>query len=307
MTKTVYHKKHDRGPLLNYEKGGWIIDFFVWVLLVAFCFMCLYPFWYIIVASLNDGYDIMKGGIYFWPRTFTLQNYISFFKQPVWITAITVSVLRTLTGGVLTTFFTCLVSYALARKTLVFGKIYRRLFVFSMYVSGGLIPFYMVLRLLGLINTFGVYIVPNMLNLFFVMVGISFFRSIPDSLIEAAYLDGSSEIRIFLQIVLPLSLPFIATLALMACVGQWNSWIDSVYYVNKKSLRPMAYQMMALINSTRGTSENTASADYTSVLKMTTLTTQATAVVATVAPILLLYPFLQKYFVQGLMIGSVKE
>jgi putative aldouronate transport system permease protein len=294
-------------PMHRYEKGSWLVSVFVWVLLIIFCFFCLYPFWYIIIASINDGYDTMKGGVYFWPREFSINSYISFFSDPAWMKSMYISVLRTVTGGGLTTVFTCLVSYALSRKNLLFGKTYRKLFVFSMYVSGGLIPFYFILRLLGLVNTFGVYIIPSMLNLYFVMVGIHFFRSIPDSLIEAAYLDGASEIRIFIQVVLSLSLPFIATLALISAVGQWNSWIDSVYYVSDKSLRPMAYQMMVLINRTRLTTQNAGNIDVTASLNITALSTQATAVVAAVTPILALYPFLQKYFVKGLMIGSVKE
>ena len=136
------------------------------------------------------------------------------------------------------------------------------------------------------------------------MVGINFFRSIPEALVESAHLDGASEIRIFSRIVLPLSKPFIATLALFSCVGQWNSWIDSVYYVSNKVLRPMAYQMVTLLNRTQGSN---AANDIGTAITMTTLTSQATAVVITIAPILLLYPFLQKHFVQGMMVGSIKE
>lgn len=289
---------------LKREKSDWVIDGVIWLLLIVFCFACLYPFWYIIVASFNDGYDMMRGGVYWWPRKFTLSNYATFFGEVAWTHSLRVSVLRTFVGGAATTLFTCLVAYALSRKNLIFGKTYRKLFVFSMYVSGGLIPFYFILRLLGLVNTFWVYIIPGMLNLYFVMVGINFFRSIPDALVESAHIDGASEIRIFAQIVLPLSMPFIATLALFSCVGQWNSWIDSVYYVSDKSLRPLAYQMVTLLNRTQGTS---ATNDISSAITMTTLTSQATAVVITIAPILMLYPFLQKYFVQGMLIGSVKE
>ena len=289
---------------LRREKGDWAIEGSIWVLLCIFCFCCLYPFWYIIVASLNDGYDMMIGGVYWWPREFTWSNYATFFGEVAWTNALKVSFLRTAIGGVTTTLFTCLVAYALSRKNLVFGKAYRKMFVFSMYVSGGLIPFYFVLRLLGLINTFWVYIIPGMLNLYFVMVGINFFRSIPEALVESAYLDGASEIRIFSRIVLPLSKPFIATLALFSCVGQWNSWIDSVYYISNKALRPMAYQMVTLLNRTQGSN---ATNDIGTAITMTTLTSQATAVVITIAPILLLYPFLQKYFVQGMMVGSIKE
>lgn len=285
------------------EKGDGTISTIIHVILIVFCFLCLYPFWYVIVASFNEGYDMISGGVYWWPRTFTLQNYANFFGASNWINAIQISVLRTVVGTVTTTLFTCLVSYALSRKNLIGGKFYRFLFIFCMYVSGGLIPFYLVLRFLGLINTFWVYILPSMLNLFFVMIGMNFFRSIPDALIESAYLDGASEIKIFVSIVLPLSTAYIATLALFSAVYQWNSWLDSVYYVSNKQLRPMAYWMISMINSTQATSTQ----DISAAVQLTSLTSQATAVVATVLPIMCVYPFLQKYFVQGMMIGSVKE
>jgi putative aldouronate transport system permease protein len=281
-----------------------VVDIVVWTLNILFCFVCVYPFWYIIVASFNDGNDMMKGGVYFWPRTFTLENYRIFFSQASWLSAIKVSVARTVLGTGATTFFTCLVSYALSRRNLMFGRVYRMMFVVSMYVSGGLIPFYFVLRMLGLINNFSVYILPSLLNIFFVMVGINFFRTIPDSLFEASHLDGATESTIFLRVALPLSPPYMATLALFSAVGQWNSWVDSVYYVNNKALRPMAYWMVQSINRTQATS---VSQDMIGATTLTALATQATAVVASVLPILCVYPFLQKYFVQGLMVGSVKE
>ena len=282
------------------EKGDRWISLVIHLILILFCFICLYPFWYIIVISFNDGYDAMRGGVYWWPRVFTTGNYISFFSEANWLNAIRVSVLRTVIGTVCTTVFTSAVSYALSRRNLVYGRTYRFLFIFCMYVSGGLIPFYLVLRFIGLINTFWVYIIPALLNLFFVMIGMNFFRSIPDALVESAYLDGASEAKIFIRIVFPLSTAYIATLALFSAVYQWNSWLDSVYYISEKKLRPMAYWMISMINSTRRSTTQDLSAAIN-------LTAQATAVVATVLPIMLVYPFLQKYFVQGMMIGSVKE
>ena len=285
-------------------KYEWLIDVAVYVLLISFSFLCLYPFWFILVASLNDGYDMMLGGVYWWPREFTTDNYRLFFQQTSWVDAIQVSVSRTVAGAVFTSMFTCLVGYALSRRKLIFGKTFRFLFVFSMYVSGGLIPFYVVLRLIGLLNTFWVYILPTGLSLYFVMVGINFFQSIPESLYEAAELDGCSEIGTFIRIVLPLSSAFIATLTLFSAVGQWNSWLDSVYYVTEKELRPMAYWMISIINRTQTSSS---AQNLSDTVTLTTMATQSTAVIVAIAPILCVYPFLQKYFVKGMMIGSVKE
>ena len=285
-------------------KHEWIIDVVVYTLLIVFCFLCIYPFWFVLVSSFNEGHDMMLGGVYWWPRKPTLENYIMFFRQTSWFDAIKVSILRTVVGASVTSLFTCLVGYALSRRKLMFGNVFRFLFVFSMYVSGGLIPFYVVLRLVGLLNSFMVYILPTALSLYFVMVGINFFRSIPESLYEAAELDGSSEINTFIRVVLPLSSAFIATLALFSAVGQWNSWLDSVYYVNDKTLRPMAYWMISIINRTQ---TNNSAQDLSDTVTLTTMATQSTAVIVAIAPILCVYPFLQKYFVKGMMIGSVKE
>ena len=285
-------------------KNEWILDVIVYVLLIVFCFLCLYPFWFVLVSSFNDGHDMMKGGVYWWPRKFTTENYVMFFRQNDWLNAIKISILRTAIGGAATTLFTCLVGYALSRRKLMGGRIFRFLFVFSMYVSGGLIPFYVVLRFLGLLNSFLVYIIPTLLNLYFCMIAINFFQSIPESLYEAAELDGATEIKIFIQVVLPLSAAFLATLALFTAVGQWNSWLDSIYYVQNKELRPMAYLKISIINRT---TTNNSAQDLSDTVTLTTMATQSTAVVVAVAPILCVYPFVQKYFVKGMMIGSVKE
>ena len=279
------------------------VDIVVWILLLIIFFITAYPFWYVIVASFSDGYDFMRGGVYLWPRVFTLDNYKNLLSQDIWTNAFLVSFARTIVGTFLTVCMTCLISYTLSRKELMFGKVYRFLVVFAMYVSGGLIPYYIVLRNLHLINTFWVYVIPSMLNLFFIIVGMNFFGSIPISVIESAKLDGASELKVLIRIVLPVSTPFIATLALFSAVNQWNSWLDSAYYVSSESLRTAAYRMLAEINQSTGSSVT----GGTIKTQSTTLTTQATAMVTSMLPIMCVYPFLQKYFVQGMMIGAVKE
>lgn len=281
-----------------------IADIIVWVSLIIIFFITAYPFYYILVASFSDGNDLMRGGVYFWPRIFTVQNYVRLLSQKIWINALKVSLIRTLLGTALTVMMTSMVSYALSRNGLMFGNFYRFLIVFSMYVSGGLIPFYILLRFLNLLNKIWVYVIPTMLNLFFVLVGMSFFRSIPASLIESGRLDGASELKIFIKIIIPVSIPFLATLTLFAAVHQWNSWLDSSYYVRDENLRTMAYRMISEINSTLSSSTNTGGDIATS---RTAFTTQATAMVVSMLPIMCVYPFLQKYFVQGIMLGAVKE
>ena len=281
-------------------------DVVVWVLLIIIFLITAYPFYYVIIASLSDGFEFMRGNSYLLPAGFTFKNFQNLLSQKMWIDAYKITLSRTFIGTILTVITTSIVSYALSREDLVFGKVYRFLVIFAMYVSGGLIPFYILLRFLKLLNTFWVYVIPTMMDLFFVIVGMSFFGSIPRSLIESANLDGASELRIFTRIVLPLSKPFIATLTLFTAVNQWNSWLDSTYYVNDTGLRTVAYRMVCEINSAMTTSI-TGSAGGEIAGTSTVMTTQATAMVVTMLPIMCVYPFLQRYFVQGMMLGAVKE
>jgi putative aldouronate transport system permease protein len=177
-----------------------------------------------------------------------------------------------------------------------------------MYFSGGLIPFYVLLRNIGLLNKFWVYIIPGTINTFFTITGINFFNSIPESIIEYAHIDGAKEIQIFGKIIIPVSLPFVATLSLFVAVGHWNSWLDSAYYVRDKNLHTLAYKMMTTLNKIMATSSDASTAGQISTANTTTnFTIQATAMVISMFPIMCVYPFLQKYFVQGMMLGSVKE
>lgn len=285
-----------------------VVNVIVYILLAFIGIVTLYPFYYTIICSFNDGLDLMKGGVYLWPRKFTLSNYELFIGDEGWRHAFFISVARTVVGTVLCTGFTSMFSYALSRNNLMFKKGYRFLVIFTMYFSGGLIPYYVLLRSLGLLNTFWVYVVPGMVNTFFVMTGINFFASIPESMIEAAKIDGAREIKVLTKIVLPVSKPFLATLALFAAVGQWNSWLDSAYYVRDASLQTLSFKKMTTINQTLATAANADVAGQMSQANTaTSFTVQATAMAVSMIPIMCVYPFLQKYFVQGMMIGAVKE
>ena len=285
-----------------------VVNVAVYILLAFVGIVTLYPFYYTIICSFNDGLDLMKGGVYLCPRKFTLSNYELFIGDEGWRHAFFVSVARTIVGTVLCTGFTSMFSYALSRNNLMFKKGYRFLVIFTMYFSGGLIPYYVLLRSLGLLNTFWVYVVPGMVDAFFVMTGINFFASIPESMIEAAKIDGAREIKILTKIVLPVSKPFLATLALFAAVGQWNSWLDSAYYVRDISLQTLSFKMMTTINQTLASAANADAAGQISQANTaTSFTVQATAMAVSMVPIMCVYPFLQKYFVQGMMIGAVKE
>ena len=283
------------------------VDVAGYLLLGLVGIVTLYPFYYTIICSFNDGLDLMKGGVYLWPRKFCLANYELFLKDGDWRHAFLVSLSRTIAGTALRVSFTSMFSYALSRNNLMFKKGYRFLVVFTMYFSGGLIPFYILLRNLGLLNSFWVYVIPGMVDAFFVMTGINFFGAIPESMIEAARIDGAREIKVLTKVVLPVSKPFLATLALFSAVGQWNSWLDSAYYVRDANLHTMAFKMMTVINQNLATANTEAAGQLSQANTATSFTVQATAMAVSMLPIMCVYPFLQKYFVQGMMIGAVKE
>lgn len=284
-----------------------IVDTVVLVSMLIVFIVTFYPFYYSLILSLNNGLDASRGGIFLWPRTFTIENYMTFFTDSRWARGFAVTIVRTLLGTAVTVFSTCLVSYGLSFKELAFRKVYIGIIIFAMYFSGGLIPFYMVLKFVGLLNSFWVYIIPGALNLFFVLVSISFFQAIPRELNESAMLDGAGEFKILLKIILPLSTPLMATIAIFAGVGHWNSWFDSAFFIQNNNLRTLGYLLMEVINKSNiGSNINAASAAAPSSSSVTTLSIQVTAMIIAVAPIICIYPFLQRYFITGLTIGSVK-
>jgi len=282
-----------------------IMDSFITVILFLIFIVMFYPFYYVLILSFNKGTDSLTGAIYFWPRSFTFENYERFLSDPHWYKAFLVTIMRTLSGTVLGVLLTSIVAYGLSHQQLLFRKTYFTIIIFAMYFSGGLIPYYVVLRSIGLLNTFGVYIIPSMLSTFFLLIAISFFRDIPGELKESAHMDGASELVIFYKVILPVSMPLIATMSLFTGVGQWNSWLDSAYFVQSDNLRTLAFRMMEVINKSNIPMDSLAIANSSSA-GATSYSLQLAAMVISVAPIVCVYPFLQKYFVQGVMLGSVK-
>ncbi len=284
-----------------------LVDTFVYVFISVIFVATFYPFFLSIVLAFNEGKDATYGGIYFWPRKFTVDNFSELIRDTAWGKAMLVTVSRTVVGTTLTVFVTSLVAYGLSYKNLAGRKLYMAMFIFAMYFSGGVIPYYMVLRTLGLVNRFLVYVIPGMLNMFFVLVSISFFQEIPAEVAESARLDGAKEMTIFTRIILPIAKPLLATIAIFTAVGHWNSWYDSAFFTQDKALRTMAYQLMSVIN--KSSLANAAADNYAATLAAETITNtsvQLAAMIVAVAPILAVYPFFQRYFVSGLTIGSVK-
>ena len=283
-----------------------VIDTLIALFSIVFIFMTIYPFYYIIVVSFNEGVDASLGGLYWFPRKFTLENYKDFFNDIKWLKGLGISLSTTIIGTTVSVLFTVLVSYALSFKDLIHKKLYMTIIIICMYFSGGIIPYYTLLKQLGLVNNYLVYIIPGALNTFLILIGTNFFADIPGSLRESAKLDGAGEMTVFTKIILPISKPFLATCVLFIGVNKWNNWYDCTFFIQSKDLRNLAYLMMLVINSTQ-VSASAAAAGVSVTSTTTTLSVQTAAMVVATVPILCIYPFLQKYFVTGMMVGSVKE
>jgi len=271
----------------------------------------LYPFWNTVAVSLNNPQDTLKGGITLFPRKFSTYNYETVFGNRLLVTAAVNSVLRTVLSTILGVVVSAMIAYVLSRPEFLWRKFATRYFLVTMYVSAGLIPNYFLIRDLGLINNFLVYILPGMVSVFNVIVVRSYIRSLPSSLFEAAFIDGVGHFRCFLMIVLPCCKPVLATIALWCAVGAWNSWFDTfIYCSSKESLTTLQYEMMKMLAASMASSRSQDaiySAGQTASNLVTPVSMRAAITVVAALPILMVYPFLQKYFVKGVMIGSVKE
>lgn len=273
----------------------------------------IYPFIYVLVYSLNDGKDSMMGALYFFPRKFTLDNYAQVFDNPQIWQAYKITILRTLLGTVLSVLLSTLMAYALAKKTLP-GRTFFTFYIFLPTIfSAGFIPYFITLQKLHLINNFWVYVIPFLFNFMHIVIIRTFIQGIPEELEEAARIDGLGDFQIFMRIILPLSGPVLATISLFVGVMHWNDWFTGTYYVSNKSLIPvqtLLQQMLteaeALSSSMQRAAQQGGQTVNVSAAGATPESLRMALLVITVFPILCIYPFLQRYFVKGTMIGSVK-
>ncbi|MBD0382936.1 carbohydrate ABC transporter permease [Paenibacillus sedimenti] len=284
------------------------------VVMLLLVIITLYPFMNTIAVSFNDGMDSIRGGIYLWPRVWTLQNYKAIFISGTVYHAFLVSVARTLLSTALNIFLTTMLAYALSRKEYIYRKPITLIFVLTMYFHAGLIPGYFLIKGLGLLNSFWVYILPSMISAFNLIVIRTYMGTLPDSLVESAKMDGAGDFRIFLQIIFPLCKPVLATIALFVAVGSWNTWFDTFLYASSQpQLSTLQYELMKLLASTLNSNSDPSLINGAGMTKdtasgmVTPISIRAAITIVAAVPILFVYPFLQKYFVVGLNVGSVKE
>src|SRR5574344_2510736 len=295
--------------------GNYIFNFINFIVLFFVVFVTLYPFWNTIAISFNDGIDSISGGIKFWPRIFTWQNYKAVFATGAVYNAFWVSVIRTVIQTILSVFLTCMLGYSLSRKEFVLKKPCTIILVVSMYVSAGLIPSYFLTRSLGLLNKFAVYIIPNLVDVFSFILVRTYINGLPDSFIESARIDGAGEFKIFVKIIMPLIFPAIAIIALFAAVGAWNSWFDTYLYASGKvNLHSLQYKLMEFLQSSQNQSHSAADAGAMALAgasgtgnQVTPISIRAAITIVATVPILVAYPFAQRYFLVGMTIGGVKE
>lgn len=277
------------------------------IFMVAFVVITLYPVLNTLAISFNDGIDAVRGGIHLIPRKFTIQNYYTVLHKQNMVTGAYITVLRTVIGTVLALAANALLAFIVSRKRFLFRSQLSLFWVVTMYVNGGLIPVFLLYKNLHLTGTFWVYVVPGAVSAFNMLVIRTYMVGLPDSLEESAQLDGAGYMTIFIKIISPLCKPVYATVALFVAVGQWNSWFDSMLY-NRMSTKytTLQYELMKLLSSVMQQSGSADSA-RNSGNSITPTSIRAAATIATMLPIVCLYPFLQRYFVTGLTIGGVKE
>jgi len=307
VTAVTYNKKAKKP--MQQDKVFPVIN---GIILCALMFITLYPVLNTVAISFNDGIDAVRGGIGLWPRKFSTEAYGTLLNDPLTWNAFGISVARTVITTLTNLLFTSMLAFALSRKEYIFGKFITLVVVLTMYVNAGLIPNYLLIqRTLKLGKTFWVYIIPTMFSCFNMIVIRTYINGLPEALAESARIDGANDMRIFWQIIFPLCTPVLATVALFVAVGSWNQWFDTqLYNGGKKYLHTLQY----LLKMKLATSMNTANAANASVdalasqaaSKTTPITIRCAITVVSALPILVVYPFLQRYFVTGMVLGGVK-
>jgi len=301
-TKVTVKKRHKEIKFKNF-----LFSAIVGLILTLMVIITLYPILNTLALSFNDATDSLRGGIYFIPRKWSLENYATVLRKNNIMTGFYVSILRTTVAVVLQLSTTALLAFVLSRKNFIFKKQISLLFVMTMYVNGGLIPTFLLYKDLGLTNNFWVYILPGMVSAFNMLVIRTYMNGLPESLQESAMIDGAGYFTVFIKIIIPLCKPVFATIALFIAVGQWNSWFDTMLYNRMaENLTTLQYELMKLLSSVSQQSGNANTAQYSSGM-VTASSVRSAATILTCLPIMALYPFLQRYFVTGLTIGGVKE
>jgi len=291
-----------------------IFDKINFVFMILLMLITIYPFWNTIAVSFNHATDTIRGGITFFPRVFTMNNYRTVFTTGEIYNAFFISVARTIIQTLSGVFLTSMLAYALSRREYILRKPFTIIIILSMYINAGLIPNFLLIVSLGMFETFWVYIIPGMISAFNFIVVRTYISRLPDSIIESARIDGCGDFIIFIKIIFPLCAPVLATIALFIAVGAWNSWFDTmIYNSGKPILHTLQYKLMEYLQSTQTQAQSAAAigsmgmAEDAAGSMVTPMSIRAAITVIAALPILFVYPFLQRFFIAGISLGSIKE
>ncbi|WP_425590399.1 carbohydrate ABC transporter permease [Fictibacillus enclensis] len=286
-------------PRVKKMKENRVFNFINFVCICVFTFIIIFPIWDIIVASFSSPQAQASAGIRLWPKEFSIESYKLVFNDPSIWNAFMISVLKTVVGVITHVFFTAMVAYGMSKQKLIGRNLYTALGVGTMFFSGGMIPTYLLMKDLGLLDSFWVYIIPSLFSYFDMIIIMNFFREIPSSLEESATIDGAGVWTIFMKIIMPLSMPVLATIALFNGVFQWNDYMTAKLYISNEALHPIQMKLYTIIVQQQAqTMQSTTSV----VIPTTSLSIQLATIVIATVPIVLVYPFLRK----GMKNGSVK-
>lgn len=284
-----------------------LFDIITGFIFLIICILMIYPFIYALSYSVSESLRVAQRSLVLFPRGFTLQNYRIIFMDSRVMQGLVISILKTVVGTGLFLVVTGMSAYAMSKQRLKGRKFIFIFFLVPMYVNGGLLPYYVLIHDLGLFNNFLVYIIPAAFGVFYMFLMKVYIESIPESLEESAMLDGAGDMRIALQIYMPLCKPVLATIALFIGVSQWNSWFDALLFVSKTQMQPLQLILQVIL---RETQINNLLQVFTMATRQRSLVNaesyKMAVLIVTTLPIIFIYPFVQKYFVKGMMIGAVK-
>jgi len=299
------HARKERAKIVRKSKLNkqvHVFDVFNYALMSLFMLLCIFPVIYVLAGSFNQGRDYTTGGVFLLPRVFTFENYkVVLTNAGLW-RGYGVTIARTLIGTLSALIYTSIVAYAMSRGNLKFKKVFYWINIFTMFFGGGLIPYFLIIKSIGLYNTFAVYIIPGLYSVYNMIIISSFFSSISNELHEAGMIDGASEFRIYWQIFLPLSKPVLATVALWVAIGHWNSYFDTMIFTNSKNLQTLQYFLLKAIQ----TATLTEGMPAEMMERLSPKTLSLAAIIISMIPVLFFFPFVRKNFQSGIMIGSLK-
>lgn len=287
------------------ESTGYIVfKCFNTIIMLFVCAVTLYPFLYLVAQSFSSEQAIMKGLVTFLPVDFNITTYVSVLAKGDFVHSYGNTLVYSVLGTILAIILSCCMAYPLSKENLKGMKFFMKFIIFTMYFGGGLIPNYILMRKLGLINKVMGFIIPSLLSTYYIILMKSFFIGTPRELEEAAEIDGLSPIGTFIKVVFPLSMPIIATMILFNAVGYWNNWYNAFLYLDKKEMWPVAYYLRTIIT---GASTSADPGEVSAEKMQIAANIKSCSMVLMALPIICVYPFVQKYYVQGMMLGGVKE